>query len=56
MGIADESAVGGPQAGRFHVRRVGVSLVLRAGAGKWRLEGKEYVGKDGDVLHFRFNV
>jgi len=25
-------------------------------AGKFRLEGKEYVVKDGDVLHFRFNV
>ena len=25
-------------------------------AGKFRLEGKEYVVKDGDVLHFRFNT
>jgi GTP-binding protein YchF len=25
-------------------------------AGKWRLEGKEYPVKDGDVVHFRFNV
>ncbi len=25
-------------------------------AGKWRLEGKEYVMSDGDVVHFRFNV
>jgi GTP-binding protein YchF len=25
-------------------------------AGKWRLEGKEYIVKDGDVMHFRFNV
>ncbi len=25
-------------------------------AGKWRLEGKEYVLSDGDVMHFRFNV
>ncbi len=25
-------------------------------AGKLRLEGKEYVVKDGDVMHFRFNV
>ncbi len=24
--------------------------------GKYRLEGKEYVVKDGDVMHFRFNV
>lgn len=25
-------------------------------AGKWRLEGKEYLIQDGDVIHFRFNV
>jgi hypothetical protein len=25
-------------------------------AGKWRLEGKDYLIKDGDVMHFRFNV
>ncbi|GAA3976039.1 redox-regulated ATPase YchF [Allohahella marinimesophila] len=25
-------------------------------AGKWRLEGKEYIIKDGDVIHYRFNV
>ncbi len=25
-------------------------------AGKWRLEGKEYIVKEGDVMHFRFNV
>lgn len=25
-------------------------------AGKWRLEGKEYIVKDGDVMLFRFNV
>ena len=25
-------------------------------AGKQRLEGKEYIMKDGDVVHFRFNV
>lgn len=25
-------------------------------AGRWRLEGKEYIVKDGDVVHFRFNV
>lgn len=24
--------------------------------GKWRLEGKDYVVQDGDVMHFRFNV
>ncbi len=25
-------------------------------AGRWRLEGKDYVVQDGDVIHFRFNV
>ena len=25
-------------------------------AGKQRLEGKEYIVKDGDVIHFKFNV
>ena len=25
-------------------------------AGRWRLEGKDYVVADGDVIHFRFNV
>ena len=25
-------------------------------AGKWRLEGKEYLMVEGDVVHFRFNV
>ncbi|MBT4380414.1 MAG: redox-regulated ATPase YchF, partial [Gammaproteobacteria bacterium] len=26
------------------------------GAGRLRLEGKEYIVQDGDVIHFRFNV
>ena len=25
-------------------------------AGLWRLEGKDYIVQDGDVMHFRFNV
>ena len=25
-------------------------------AGKWRLEGKDYIIQDGDVMHYRFNV
>ena len=25
-------------------------------AGKWRLEGKEYIVREADVMHFRFNV
>ncbi len=25
-------------------------------AGKWRLEGKDYLMEEGDVVHFRFNV
>ena len=36
-----------------------VSLKGESGArdaGKLRLEGKDYLVKDGDVFHFRFNV
>ena len=25
-------------------------------AGKLSIEGKEYIVKDGDIMHFRFNV
>jgi Predicted GTPase, probable translation factor len=25
-------------------------------AGKLRQEGKEYIAKDGDIFHFKFNV
>ncbi len=25
-------------------------------AGKWRLEGRDYIVQEGDVMHFRFNV
>ena len=25
-------------------------------AGKMRVEGKDYIVRDGDVMHFRFNV
>ena len=25
-------------------------------AGKLRVEGKDYLVKDGDIMHFRFNV
>jgi ribosome-binding ATPase len=32
------------------------SMAAAKEAGKVRLEGKEYVMKDGDVVHFRFNV
>lgn len=32
------------------------SMTAAREAGKVRLEGKEYLVKDGDVIHFRFNV
>ncbi|MEO7587414.1 MAG: DUF933 domain-containing protein, partial [Arachnia sp.] len=32
------------------------SMAAAKAAGKVRLEGKEYVMKDGDVVEFRFNV
>ena len=25
-------------------------------AGNWRLEGRDYIVEDGDIIHFRFNV
>jgi ribosome-binding ATPase YchF (GTP1/OBG family) len=34
---------------------VGSETALK-NAGKLRLEGKEYVVKDGDIVHIRFNV
>ena len=37
------------------LEETGSEAGLRA-AGKLRLEGKEYVVQDGDVMHFRFNV
>ena len=32
------------------------SMAAAKEAGKVRLEGKEYIVKDGDIIHFRFNV
>lgn len=32
------------------------SMAKAKEAGKVRLEGKEYIVKDGDIIHFRFNV
>jgi len=37
------------------IKRLGSEKALKA-AGKIRLEGKEYVVRDGDVIYFRFNV
>lgn len=34
----------------------GGNMAAAREAGKVRLEGKEYIVKDGDVIHFRFNV
>jgi ribosome-binding ATPase len=34
---------------------LGSEAAARA-SGKLRIEGKEYVVEDGDVIHFRFNV
>ncbi|MCL4553769.1 MAG: DUF933 domain-containing protein, partial [Actinobacteria bacterium] len=42
VGYADYVALGGEKPARE--------------AGKLRIEGKEYVVADGDVIHFRFNV
>jgi hypothetical protein len=37
------------------IKSLGSEKALKA-AGKIRLEGKEYVVRDGDVINFRFNV
>ena len=37
------------------LEQYGTEAALKA-AGKLRVEGKEYIVQDGDVLHFRFNV
>jgi len=34
---------------------LGSEAAMKA-AGKLRIEGKEYIVVDGDVMHFRFNV
>ena len=38
-----------------HLQEHGSEAAMKA-AGVLRLEGKDYVVKDGDVMHFRFNV
>jgi len=37
------------------LRELGDEKAVKA-AGKTRLEGKEYVVQDGDVINFRFNI
>lgn len=32
------------------------SMAVAKERGQVRLEGKEYIVQDGDVIHFRFNV
>jgi ribosome-binding ATPase YchF (GTP1/OBG family) len=32
------------------------SMAKAKAEGKFRLEGKEYVVRDGDIVHVRFNV
>ena len=51
------------QKGFIRAETVGYDDLVEAGneakakeAGKVRLEGKDYIMKDGDVVHFRFNV
>jgi ribosome-binding ATPase YchF (GTP1/OBG family) len=33
-----------------------LSRLIRKEKGKLRLEGKDYIVKDGDIIHFKFNV
>ncbi len=37
------------------VSRLGSEQAVKD-AGQYRVEGKEYIVQDGDVLYFRFNV
>jgi ribosome-binding ATPase YchF (GTP1/OBG family) len=37
------------------IKQLGDEKAVKA-AGKFRLEGKEYVVRDGDIINFRFNV
>jgi len=37
------------------IDKLGSELSVKE-AGRWRLEGKDYIVQDGDVMHFRFNV
>ena len=37
------------------IDELGSELAIKE-AGRLRLEGKDYVVQDGDVMHFRFNV
>ena len=52
VGIAT-AAAGSVDAGEL-LHRADVAMYRAKDAGKMRLEGKEYVVKDGDVMHFRF--
>ena len=41
----------------FHfddIDRLGSESLVKE-AGRWRLEGRDYVVNDGDIMHFRFN-
>ncbi len=42
----------------FHfddINQLGSELSVKD-AGRWRLEGRDYVVQDGDIMHFRFNL
>ncbi len=51
------------QKGFIRAETISFDDLIKAGSeskakelGKYRLEGKEYVAKDGDIFHFRFNL
>ena len=39
-----------------HFITAGGSFAKTKESGQWRLEGKEYIVKDGDIIEFMFNV
>ncbi len=40
----------------FKANSSGPSMAEVKAAGKYRIEGKSYVVKDADIIHFQFNV
>ena len=53
--VAQEFSLYEQLSGRYDYVAFGSESKVKE-AGKMRVEGKEYIVKDGDVMHFRFNV
>ena len=55
-----DSSLGAVDCINFALKEMGLNGVSAEAAcrenGRLRIEGKDYIVKDGDVMHFRFNV